>query len=607
MTNPTPDKTTEATKTPRPGSRLARLGMPTARGVLRQMAEQYGVCVRPIALRCIDTVTGLAEILEVPCGARLASKCKPCAERNRRLRIQQITEGWHLTEEPVVKPARPGDDVLALVRLRAQFELARDEAFRHAQWDQVADVDEGIAQVEEALAQASLRGHLTPRDRKAGERKTRSTKHRQDAPDLPRLKVEDRTLGKLYAARDGRTYRPSMLITLTLRSHGAVHTAARARRGQLQPCGCGQLHGHRDPLLGTPLDPASYDYRRAALDAIHFARVLDRWWQNLRRAAGWKIQYAGCVELQRRLAPHAHFAIRGTLPRKLLKQVAAATYHQVWWPAFDQPLFSPADPPVWNPDQNAYVHPATGEELLTWAEAMVSIDQADTDEQERPSPSYVARLGSIDGRGVTGGTKDAARSTRYIVKYVTKDITDEATSRSDPQREHFDRMHAELAVLPCSPTCANWLLYGIQPDKAKPGLIPGRCSGKVHQRATLGFTGRRVLISRRWSTRTLADVRADNRAWVRAVLAGALDGHEQDQAAEQAAAEGRPPGPPDPADGPNRYRFEYARPGSPGVPPLEHRILRAIAQRLQWRKQLDAAKSRAEDGTTATEPERRTT
>ncbi|WP_347403565.1 hypothetical protein [Solwaraspora sp. WMMD406] len=27
----------------------------------------------------------------------MAAKCKPCAERGRRLRIQQIREGWHPT------------------------------------------------------------------------------------------------------------------------------------------------------------------------------------------------------------------------------------------------------------------------------------------------------------------------------------------------------------------------------------------------------------------------------------------------------------------------------------------------------------------------------
>jgi hypothetical protein len=52
-------------------------------------------------------------------------------------------------------------------------------------------------------------------------------------------------------------------------------------------------------------------------------------------------------------------------------------------------------------------------------------------------------------------------------------------------------------------------------------------------------------------------------------------------------------GPPDPADGPRRYIFELAKPGSPGVPPLEHRILRAIGVRIRWRIDLDEARRKA--------------
>src|SRR5262249_37044960 len=176
-------------------------------------------------------------------------------------------------------------------------------------------------------------------DRTTKPRKARSTKRRQDAPQLPRLPVDARTVGRAYAGKGGRIHRPSTLLTLTLGSYGPVHSTVR-RGAYLVACQCGQQHRQRDELLSTPIDPASYDYRRAALDAIHFARVLDRWWQNLRRAAGWSVQYAGAVEMQRRLAPHAHFAIRGTLPRRLFKQVAAATYHQVWWPSFDQPVYT---------------------------------------------------------------------------------------------------------------------------------------------------------------------------------------------------------------------------------------------------------------------------
>ncbi|EEP72920.1 hypothetical protein MCAG_03247 [Micromonospora sp. ATCC 39149] len=30
--------------------------------------------------------------------------------------------------------------------------------------------------------------------------------------------------------------------------------------------------------------------------------------------------------------------------------------------------------------------------------------------------------------------------------------------------------------MPCSPTCANWLLHGVRPDGVKAGLTPGRCT-----------------------------------------------------------------------------------------------------------------------------------
>jgi len=258
----------------------------------------------------------------------------------------------------------------------------------------------------------------------------------------------------------------------------------------------------------------------------------------------------------------------------------------VWWPAFDQTRYTVDRPPVWDGDQGGYVDPRTKEPLTTWAAALDELDSPDA------TPAYVARLGSIDPReikGVEGGTRDAERCIRYVTKYVTKDLGEQAHPRGDAQRAHLDRLHAELSTLPCSPTCANWLLYGVQPDGAKPGLVPGRCAGKVHQRDTLGFTGRRVLISRQWSGKTLADHRGDNRAWIRAVMAGAVDGEDQDQAVT------------DSADQSTRYRFELARPGDPDVPPAEHRILRAISTRIRWRQALSAARQRAPGAVSATQ------
>ena len=95
---------------------------------------------------------------------------------------------------------------------------------------------------------------------------------------------------------------------------------------------------------GTPADPDSYDYQRAARDALHFAALFDRLIQNLRRFLGYDLQYFAAVEPQRRLAPHVHMAIRGTISRSELRQVLAATYHQVWWPAADAVRLDDAQP-----------------------------------------------------------------------------------------------------------------------------------------------------------------------------------------------------------------------------------------------------------------------
>jgi hypothetical protein len=203
----------------------------------------------------------------------------------------------------------------------------------------------------------------------------------------------------------------------------------------------------------------------------------------------------------------------------------------------------------------------------------------------------VARLGRIDPRGVAAGTRDAQRSVAYITKYVTKDLIDHARPTSDPQQAHADRLHAALSTLPCSPTCANWLLYGVQPDHAKAGLVPGRCKGKVHQPTTLGFTGRRVLISRQWSNKTLTDHRADNRDWIRAVLAmGQPDSDEQEDQADTLPTQREDQPDTDPG---RRYTFYPVKPGDPDLPSLQHRILRAISARQQWRDELLAARRRA--------------
>ena len=70
---------------------------------LQELAEANGVCTRPVVHEVTDTVTGQVRMVSTRCGATLASKCVPCARRNRVLRMQQCREGWHLEEEPVAQ------------------------------------------------------------------------------------------------------------------------------------------------------------------------------------------------------------------------------------------------------------------------------------------------------------------------------------------------------------------------------------------------------------------------------------------------------------------------------------------------------------------------
>ncbi|WP_322761271.1 replication initiator [Frankia sp. Cr2] len=533
---------------PPAGIRAARLRQPLARHVLEAVAAENGVCIRPLAMRRVDVVTGETEIIPVSCGATLASKCPPCAERARKLRMAQCKAGWHLDDEPLPDPDPPTDDAKTLVQLRADLEAVRTDAVNGHDVDQVGEVDDLISQVDTALNDLGVRGKTAP-DNRDRPRRTRSTRRRQDAPDLPRLPVDRRTVGRTFTGSDGTVWRPSMFLTLTCDSYGRVNSD------------------------GAPVDPVSYDYRRAARDAIHFPKLVDRFWQNMRRAVGWDIQYFACLEPQRRLAPHLHAAMRGTIPRVLLRQVAAATYHQVWWPACDRPVYGVDRLPVWDDEADGYVDPDAHEPLPTWDEALDAIG----DDAE---PTHVVRFGvQVRADGVTANNSNTGRLIGYLCKYLTKSLDTCHDIATDAQRAHVDRLADALRYEPCSPGCSNWLLYGVQPKNPRAGLVPGRCKGKVHRRETLGFGGRRVLVSRKWSGKTLADHKEDRKTWIREQLAvlghtGNGDGGQGGQGAT-----------------PDRVVWQLLHPGDPAMPRREHLLLRAVADRHRWRAQLDAARA----------------
>ena len=527
-----------------PKTRAERAVLPLARDVARTVAENNGVCVRPVPVKRVDLDTGEAEIIDVPCGHTLASVCPACAEKKRRLRLAQCREGWHLDEEPAFTPNDPTSEQERLVAERADLTAARDELAGKGL--DTAELDGLINACDDALAKSGVRGSL---DREKTKRRTRSTRRRQDAPELPKRPVDKRTVGKTFTGRDGKTFRPSIFLTLTCDTYGRVRSD------------------------GTPVDPSTYDYRRASRDALHFSKLIDRFIQNLRRFLGWEVQYFATVEPQRRLAPHVHMAIRGTVSRAELRQVAAATYHQVWWPTCDTVSYDGTHLPVWDAESGNYCDPDTGEVLTTWDEALDDLD-ADDDAE----PLHVVRFGpQVDAQGVIAGSDDANRCLRYLAKYLTKSIGDCHEAETDAQRAHVDRLTDALRFEPCSPGCANWLRYGIQPDNPRAGMRPGYCKSKAHKREHLGYAGRRVLVSRKWSGKTLGDHKQERKAWVLAQL---------EQAGISATSH-------DENDG-RRYAWAAVNPSSPEVPALEHRLLRAVAKRDEWRTQMELAQRRAD-------------
>jgi hypothetical protein len=378
---------------------------PLARDSIRKIAESVGGCLRPVQLRRTDIQTGEMVPVMVPCGATLASICPPCAERAKILRAAQCREGWHLEDEPDLTPAAPDEMQEFWLTLRAEAQLRRDTAAMVGQ--DTSDYDELIRELDDEITAAGIRGTVTTR-RSSGDgsqrgRRSRSTRRRQDAAPLPGRKIAPRTTGKVYTAPDGKRYRPSMFLTLTCDSYGKVNDD------------------------GSPADPDSYDYTRAARDAIHFAALFDRFIQNLRRVLGYEVQYFGGVEPQKRLAPHIHLAVRGSVPR----------------------------------------------------------------------PS--ARL----------------------------------------------------------------------------GMVPGACKGKAHRAEHCGYAGRRVLVSRKWSGKMLADHRADRKAWLVETLGLEL---------------------PDPA----RYTWSQVTPSDPDYPPPGRRLLHVVANRARWKSAPAEARRRA--GSLTVEP-----
>ncbi|WP_328697076.1 replication initiator [Streptomyces sp. NBC_00342] len=116
---------------------------------------------------------------------------------------------------------------------------------------------------------------------------------------------------------------PRVFVTLTPPSFGPVHNRLTTPGGDIRPCRCRKLHEPGDAPIGTPLNPATYDYEGAVLFNAHASALWARFTTYLRREiaaqlgmtqkdahAVLRLSFAKVAEYQQRGLVHFHAVIR---------------------------------------------------------------------------------------------------------------------------------------------------------------------------------------------------------------------------------------------------------------------------------------------------------
>ncbi|WP_399927003.1 replication initiator [Streptomyces kanamyceticus] len=116
---------------------------------------------------------------------------------------------------------------------------------------------------------------------------------------------------------------PRAFVTLTAPSFGPVHNCKTDAVGKPLPCACGAHHTEDEPVVGAPLNPATYDYTGAVLWNAHAGQLWARFTTYLRRAlaahlgmtqkalnAALRVSFAKVAEYQKRGLVHFHAVVR---------------------------------------------------------------------------------------------------------------------------------------------------------------------------------------------------------------------------------------------------------------------------------------------------------
>ncbi|MET8690255.1 replication initiator protein RepSA [Streptomyces sp. NPDC004732] len=274
---------------------------------------------------------------------------------------------------------------------------------------------------------------------------------------------------------------PRVFATLTAPSFGPVHN-----RPGTRPCRCGTRHPEGAPELGTPLDPAAYDYAGAVLWNNH-ASDLWRYFtiylrREIARHAGLtqkaakeqsRLSFGKVAEYQKRGAIHFHAVIR-----------------------FDGPEGPDTPPPHW-------ATLALLTDAIHAAAARVRVDLAASGDH----PARVFCWGDrLDVQPIKAFGDGSEITEQAVAAYVAKYATKAAETTGTVDRRIGNKEALTLLGVPHHPrrlieACLD--LHHVYPDR--------KLRDWAHM---LGFRGHFSSKSRRYSTTlgALRQVRADYRA-----------------------------------------------------------------------------------------------
>ncbi|MET8247283.1 replication initiator [Streptomyces sp. NPDC005202] len=283
---------------------------------------------------------------------------------------------------------------------------------------------------------------------------------------------------------------PRVFATLTAPSFGPVHNRPSSGRD----CRCGVRHEEGDAVLGTPLNPDTYDYEAAVLWNAHAGALWRRFSIYLRREVAKRagltqrafrhharISFAKVAEYQKRGAVHFHAVIR-----------------------LDGPEGGDSPPPAW----------ATAELLTDAIRAAATAARIDGPVIDDRAHTFVFGR-QLDVRTIRSADFDDGQElteravAAYIAKYATKGAETATGTLDRPIRFLAELSQARITEHARRMIRTAWALG------ARPELADLRLRAWAHM---LGFRGHFSTKSRRYSTTlgALRDARAD---WRRAQAA----------------------------------------------------------------------------------------